>query len=172
MNKVWLLLLFSIAFSDISNAQTSPNDVGLSGTTFSLNGPPALECQGVGHTPGWKDCRSQVFVDGLKRSSTFRLFSIDDITHLLNATSTDLEAKQKQDRETLESLRNEVHTTVTTALQALPSQLFTKEIKETLVTEISAQLQATLDQRIDAMKQQIETDVIAKVMQSLKTMPH
>jgi hypothetical protein len=68
-------------------------------------------------------------------------------------------------------LRQEAKDQITASLKALPAQLFSKEVQQTLITDIVARLQATLDARIDAMKQETEADIMAKVKEFLKTNP-
>jgi len=105
---------------------------------------------------------------------TFRVYRTDEINELLAARDAAI-ATRGRDIEALRReasmVRRDAVEALTGSLKAQPGQLLTEEIKQTLVTEIATRLQASIDARVEAMKPQIEAEIMAKVERLLQSVP-
>ena len=105
---------------------------------------------------------------------TFRVYRTEEINELLAARDAAIATRGRD----IEALRREASVVrrdaveaLTGSLKAQPGQLLTEDIKQTLVTEIATRLQASIDARVEAMKPQIESEIMAKVERLLQSVP-
>jgi hypothetical protein len=104
----------------------------------------------------------------------FRVYTTTEIESKLSARDTAIETRRTENealKQEVSKLRQDVNDRVTASLKALPAQLFTEETKKALVSEIVTGLQASLEARLETMKPQIESEIMAKIGQTGKTHP-
>jgi hypothetical protein len=90
----------------------------------------------------------------------FSVYRTDEVDGLLNTTRIEIN-RSIDEKESV--LRLEIKDAVTASLAALPSRLFSDEVKVKLENDLYAQVQALLTERTSAIRDEIKSDFEARL---------